>query len=137
MTRQTNPYQQVIPLAHIQGGEFNLGDRVVSLGTGIPAFGLHGTVIGESREGSGVKHTIDWVDGPSYLLPTPCSGLYDDAVEVLFDVVFPGGIDLGGRIRGTSGAFVPRDLVLNISTRGGEAPHPTCVGSVRAASSAT
>ena len=51
MRRQTYPYQQVFPLPHIQGGEFFLGDRVVSLGTGIPAFGLHGTVIGASGEG--------------------------------------------------------------------------------------
>ena len=48
--RVTSPLAPPSP-SLLQGGEFELGDRVTSLGTGIPAFGLHGTVIGEGSGG--------------------------------------------------------------------------------------
>ncbi|KAJ9516877.1 hypothetical protein QJQ45_027272, partial [Haematococcus lacustris] len=74
----------------VQGGEFELGDRVVSvLKAGVPSFGLYGAVI----------------------------GVYDDVVEVVFDTDFPGGSSLGGRLLANSraGAVVPKDLLLNLS----------------------
>jgi hypothetical protein len=70
------------------GGNFELGDRVVTVSSsGAPAFGSRGTVV----------------------------GVYDEAVEVLFDQEFLGGNDLFGRCNGDFGAMVPADQILNLS----------------------
>eukprot|EP00798_Chlamydomonas_sp_ICE-L_P005709 gene5709-12771_t len=71
-----------------QGGKFDLGDRVVCVfAGGMPPFGQRGTVI----------------------------GVYDDACEVVFDKSYPGGTDLNMRVQGNCGAFLPKDLLLNVS----------------------
>jgi len=76
----------------MQGGHFELGDRVVSvLKEGVPPFGFHGTVI----------------------------GVYEEALEVMFDSEFVGGGTLNGRVTGKHGAFVQKDMVINKTTRGG------------------
>ncbi len=57
--------------SNLQGGSFELGDRVISVGNSLPPFGLRGTVI----------------------------GIYDESCEVYFDEEFPGGTDLSGRVK--------------------------------------
>eukprot|EP00884_Botryococcus_braunii_P018818 jgi/Botrbrau1/561/Bobra.0010s0030.1 len=74
--------------AELAGGEFELGDRVVSLTSkGSPPLGLRGTIV----------------------------GIHDDACEVLFDVEFPGGTDLHGRCLGHCGMIMPANQLLNTS----------------------
>jgi 5'-3' exoribonuclease 1 len=74
--------------ASFAGGSFDLADRVVSVGAGAgPPFGARGTVV----------------------------GLYDEAVEVLFDAPFAGGTDLFGRCAGAHGALLPATHLLNLS----------------------
>lgn len=50
--------------------------------------------------------------------PLWCAGVYDEAVEVLFDREFIGGSPLNGRVNGKCGAYVPRDLLLNTTHPG-------------------
>lgn len=70
------------------GGNFEIGDRVLTVSSvGAPAFGSRGTVV----------------------------GVYDEAVEVLFDQEFLGGNDLFGRCNGEAGAMLPADQILNLS----------------------
>jgi 5'-3' exoribonuclease 1 len=70
------------------GGNFEIGDRVITVrSSGAPAFGSRGTVV----------------------------GVYDEAVEVLFDSEFLGGNDLFGRCNGDFGAMLPADQILNLS----------------------
>ena len=70
------------------GGSFELADRVTFVGSaGAPAFGSRGTVV----------------------------GIYDEAVEVLFDQEFLGGNDLFGRCSGDCGTLLPPDQLLNLS----------------------
>jgi 5'-3' exoribonuclease 1 len=70
------------------GGNFEIGDRVLTVSSvGAPAFGSRGTVV----------------------------GVYDEAVEVLFDQEFLGGNDLFGRCNGNYGAMLPADQILNLS----------------------
>jgi 5'-3' exoribonuclease 1 len=76
--------------AELAGGAFELADRVVAVSDGAgggPPFGARGTVV----------------------------GVYDDAVEVLFDGDFPGGSDLFGRCAGGAGALLPAAALLNLS----------------------
>eukprot|EP00798_Chlamydomonas_sp_ICE-L_P010113 gene10113-8014_t len=80
--------------ASLQGGTFRLGDRVVSVGnSAMPPFGQRGSVIGVYDDAS----------------------VYDDAIEVIFDEGYPGATDLKGRVNGDCGAYVPPDMLLNIS----------------------
>ncbi|KAI8112489.1 hypothetical protein M9434_003812 [Picochlorum sp. BPE23] len=75
-------------MAAFSGGSFALGDRVVSAGaTGIPPFGIRGTVI----------------------------GVHDKFLEVLFDTPFEGGTDLGGRCNGHHGAVVAPFALINLT----------------------
>lgn len=70
------------------GGTFEIADRVATVANaGAPVFGSRGTVV----------------------------GVYDDAVEVLFDQEFLGGNDLFGRCIGNYGAMLPADQLLNLS----------------------
>ena len=70
------------------GGTFEIADRVTTVAnSGEPTFGSRGTVV----------------------------GVYDDAVEVLFDQEFLGGTDLFGRCNGNFGAMLPADQLLNLS----------------------
>lgn len=70
------------------GGTFELADRVVSAGSaGAPPFGARGTVV----------------------------GVYDDAIEVLFDQEFLGGDDLFGRCNGNCGALLLNEQLLNLT----------------------
>ena len=75
-------------MAAFSGGSFALGDRVVSAGSaGIPPFGTRGTVV----------------------------GVHDSFLEVLFDVSFEGGSNLGGRCHGNHGAVVAPKSLVNLS----------------------
>ena len=51
----------------------------------------------------------------SHLRDRPAAGVYDEACEVLFDDEFSGATDLGGRVAGSCGAYLPLDLLLNTS----------------------
>ncbi|KAL4425618.1 hypothetical protein ABPG75_009634 [Micractinium tetrahymenae] len=74
--------------AALAGGVFDIGDRVAAItGSGSPAFGCRGTVV----------------------------GTYDDAVEVVFDSEVAGGSDLYGRCNGTCGMLLPASDLLNLS----------------------
>ena len=75
-------------MAAFAGGSFSLGDRVVSVGsTGIPPFGLRGTVV----------------------------GVHEKFLEVLFDSAFEGGNDLSGRCQGHHGAIVAPSSLINLA----------------------
>lgn len=82
------PLLKGAPAAALAGGAFDLGDRVAAVGGAGPApFGARGTVV----------------------------GVYDDAVEVLFDEDFAGGTDLSGRCAGSCGAMLLGRELLNLS----------------------
>ncbi|KAG2447716.1 hypothetical protein HYH02_007176 [Chlamydomonas schloesseri] len=81
------PGPDTVKLA-VQGGPFELGDRVVCVSSkGSPPYGSRGTII----------------------------GVYEEACEVVFDEEFGGGSNLGGRVNGKCGAFVPKDLLLGVN----------------------
>ncbi|KAG2430247.1 hypothetical protein HXX76_010345 [Chlamydomonas incerta] len=81
------PGPDTVKLA-VQGGPFELGDRVVCVSSkGSPPYGTRGTII----------------------------GVYEEACEVVFDEEFGGGSNLGGRVNGKCGAFVPKDLLLGVN----------------------
>lgn len=74
----------------LAGGSFDIGDRVVSIGgSGMPPFGLRGTVVAVYTD--------------------------DGAAEVLFDQEFLGGGDLSGRCMGPRGAMLALADLLNLS----------------------
>ncbi|KAL4438007.1 hypothetical protein ABPG77_004228 [Micractinium sp. CCAP 211/92] len=74
--------------AALAGGVFEIGDRVAAItGSGSPAFGSRGTVV----------------------------GTYDDAVEVVFDSEVAGGTDLYGRCNTNCGMLLPSADLLNLS----------------------
>lgn len=74
--------------AALAGGVFDIGDRVAAIsGSGSPAFGSRGTVV----------------------------GTYDDAVEVVFDCDVAGGSDLYGRCNSNCGMLLPSAELLNLS----------------------
>lgn len=83
-------------MAAFSGGSFSLGDRIVSAGSsGVPPFGSRGTVI----------------------------GVHESFLEVLFDLPFEGGSNLGGRCHGSQGAVVAPSSLLNLSR-----PHAVSAG---------
>ncbi|KAI3438723.1 hypothetical protein D9Q98_001143 [Chlorella vulgaris] len=74
--------------AALAGGVFDIGDRVACIGgSGSPAFGTRGTVV----------------------------GVIDEAVEVVFDCEVAGGSDLYGRCSGNCGMLLPASDMLNLS----------------------
>jgi 5'-3' exoribonuclease 1 len=83
------PLERGGPASAFAGGTFEIGDRVVAVGsTGTPPFGTRGTV----------------------------TAVYDDVIEVLFDGgEFLGGTDLFGRCLGKCGALVLPGELLNLS----------------------
>ena len=88
------PVQEVEVTSVLAGGDFALGDRVVTIAAGggtVPPFGSRGTVVG----------IHPWEVGAS--------------LEVLLDAAFEQGSDLHGRVPKGRGAFLPSTICLNLT----------------------